>query len=98
MAGVPQEWTFVTNPGLVLLCIADDPDVRIEEMAERVGISPRAVQAILADLVDAGYVTRTRRGRRNHYEINRTKPLRHDETKHRQVGELLNLLSSQHEG
>jgi DNA-binding IclR family transcriptional regulator len=86
-------WTFVTNHGLVLLCIANDADTRLSDVAERVGITERAVQSIVADLVETGYLTRTRRGRRNHYEINISLPLRHLETEHRKVGELLALLS-----
>jgi DNA-binding MarR family transcriptional regulator len=86
-------WTFVTHHFLVLLCIAENPDVRMSEVAERVGVTERAVQRLVADLVDAGYLVRTRRGRRNHYAISREMPLRHLETQHRQLGELLALLS-----
>jgi predicted ArsR family transcriptional regulator len=89
-----RRWAFVTNHFLVLLCIAEDPNVRMIEVAERVGITQRAVRGIVADLVDAGYLTRTRVGRRNHYGINRDMPLRHLETRHRQLGELLGLLAT----
>jgi predicted transcriptional regulator len=89
-----RRWAFVTNHFLVLLCIAEDPSVRMVEVAERVGITQRAVQGIVADLVDAGYLTRSRVGRRNHYDINRDMPLRHLETRHRQLGELLSLLAT----
>jgi Mn-dependent DtxR family transcriptional regulator len=87
-----SRWTFVTSHFLVLLCIAEDPNIRIADVAERVGITERAVQGIVADLADQGYVTRTRIGRRNHYEINRQMPLRHLETQHHRLGELLSLL------
>jgi predicted transcriptional regulator len=86
-------WTFVTNHFLVLLCIAENPDVRMSEVAERVGVTERAVQRLVGDLVDAGYLIRSRHGRRNHYAINDEMPLRHLETQHRQLGELLGLLS-----
>jgi predicted transcriptional regulator len=77
MAGANREpgettrptWTFLTNHGHVLVCIATDPGVRGRDIAARVGITERAAQAIIADLVGEGYVTRTRIGRRNHYEI-----------------------------
>lgn len=85
-------WTFVSHHLLVLMCIADDAGVRITEIADRVGISERAVQHIIGDLVEAGYVTRTRVGRRNRYRINEEMPLRHLETQHRRVRELLLLL------
>jgi DNA-binding MarR family transcriptional regulator len=89
-----QGWTFVTSHFLVLLCVAEDPSIRIADVAERVGITERSVQGILSDLVDQGYVSRTRVGRRNHYRINRRMPLRHLETQHHQLGELLALLGS----
>jgi len=85
----------VTSHLVVLLCIAGDPTVRISEVAERTGITVRAVVGILSDLVDEGYLIRTRVGRRNHYSINRDMPLRHLETQHRRVGELLALLESE---
>jgi DNA-binding MarR family transcriptional regulator len=89
-----SSWTFVTSHTLVLLCLASDPDVRLSEIARRVQVSERRVQAIVADLVAAGYVMRTRHGRRNSYVIDATKPLRHLETEHRRLGELLALFSS----
>jgi DNA-binding MarR family transcriptional regulator len=82
-------WTFVTNHLVVLLCIAEDPGVKMVDIAARVGITERGVQRIVADLVRAGYLSRTRVGRRNHYEINDEMPLRHLETQHRRVRELL---------
>ena len=85
-------WTFVTNHFVVLLCIAENPDVRMSEVAARVGVTERAVQRLVADLVEAGYLVRSRRGRRNHYTIDATMPLRHLETQHRQLGELVALL------
>lgn len=87
------DWTFVTNHLVVLLCIAEDRGIRMSEIAERVGVTERAVQRIVADLSDAGYLTRTRVGRRNRYEVNGEMPLRHLETQHRRVRELLLLLA-----
>jgi DNA-binding MarR family transcriptional regulator len=95
--GHEGDWTFVSNHFLVLLCIAEDPGARMTEIAGRVGITERAVQKLVGDLVDGGYLRRTRVGRRNHYEINRRMPLRHLETQHRKLGELLTLLSSRHD-
>ena len=90
-------WTFVTNHLVVLLCIAEDAGVRMSDIADRAGVTERAVQRIVADLVDAGYLTRTRVGRRNHYEVNDELPLRHLETQHRRVRELLVLLAKDRE-
>jgi predicted transcriptional regulator len=91
--GRGRGWTFVTNHFLVLLCIAEDPDVRMADVAQRVGVTERAVQRLVSDLVDAGYLVRSRQGRRNHYAINSGMPLRHLETQHRQLGDLLVLLT-----
>ncbi|MDA8186117.1 MAG: helix-turn-helix transcriptional regulator [Acidimicrobiales bacterium] len=86
-------WTFLTNHGHVLVCIASDPGVRGRDIAARVGITERAAQAIIADLVSEGYVTRTRVGRRNHYEINPDRPLRHPLEQPHSIGELLQLVA-----
>jgi len=91
--GHDSGWTFVTNHFLVLLCIAEDSAVRMSDVATRIGISERAVQGIVADLEKAGYLKRTRVGRRNRYEIHDEMPLRHLQTQHRQLGELLGLIA-----
>jgi DNA-binding MarR family transcriptional regulator len=86
-------WTFLTNHAHVLLCIAQDPAIRLRDVAEKVGITERATQTIVADLAAAGYLTRRRVGRRNHYQINPEQPLRHPREQHAQIGELLSVLS-----
>jgi hypothetical protein len=86
-------WTFLSNHGHVLVCIAGDPGIRGRDIAARVGITERAAQAIVADLVEDGYVTRTRIGRRNHYEVNPDLPLRHPVEQPHSVGELLRLVA-----
>ncbi len=88
-----SSWTFLTNHAHVLLCIAADPGARLRDVAARVGITERAAQSIVADLVTAGYLTRERVGRRNHYEIHPARPLRHPIERHHDVGELLALLT-----
>ncbi|MCB9759905.1 MAG: winged helix-turn-helix transcriptional regulator [Alphaproteobacteria bacterium] len=70
-------WTFLTNHAHVLLCIARDPDLRLREIAELVGITERAAQRIVRELADEGYVEITRTGRRNHYTVLADQPLRH---------------------
>jgi hypothetical protein len=86
-------WTFLTNHGHVLVCIANDPGVRGRDIAARVGITERAAQAIVADLVGEGYVKRTRIGRRNHYEVNPDRSLRHPVEQPHTTGELLRLVA-----
>ena len=86
-------WTFVTNHTQVLLCIARDPDIRLRDIATRVGITERAAQRILADLVEQGYVERQREGRRNRYTVNPDLRMRHPAQAGHDVGEMLDLLN-----
>ena len=88
-------WTFITNHTQVLLCVANDPDVRLRDVAEEVGITERAVQRIVRDLVDAGFLERERVGRRNRYVINRKGAMRHPAQLGHQVGALLDLLKTE---
>src|SRR5579884_1608007 len=85
-------WTFLTTHTLVLLCICQNPEIRLNEIAGQVGITERRVQTIVNDLVASGYLRRERRGRRNHYVVDGTLPLRHVETEHRKLGDLLSVL------
>ena len=81
-------WTFLTNHGHVLLCLARAPDRRIRELAEEVGITERAVQRILRDLTEGGYLCVEKEGRRNHYIVRHEAPLRHPIEARHTVGEL----------
>ncbi len=85
-------WTFLTNHAHVLLCLSGQPDTTLREVAERVGITERAVQRVVADLEEAGAIIRQRTGRRNHYIISRKVPLRHPIESHRQVGEFIDFV------
>lgn len=85
-------WTFLSNHGHVLLCLAQEPELLMREVAERVGISVRAVQRIVADLEDAGYLEREKDGRRNRYRVKRSKHLRHPIEAHNKVSQLLKLV------
>ena len=97
-----ENWTFLTNYGHVLLCIAADPGIRLLDVATSVGITERSAQRIVADLIEEGYLRHTRVGRRNHYEVRAELPLRHPLEKDTPVGTLLHLLSrkpaTKHEG
>ncbi len=87
------EWTFLSNHAHVLLCIAKEPGgAPPREVAHRVGITERAVQRFVADLEEGGYLSRSREGRRNRYEVHLDRPLRHSVESHREVGVLLNLI------
>ena len=86
-------WTFLTNHAHVLLCIADDPDIRLRDIATRVGITERAAQKIVADLSADGYVSVTRVGRRNQYRIIPGGRFRHPLESQHEVSELLDLFA-----
>lgn len=85
-------WTFLTNHMHVLVVLSRDPELRIRDMAEQIGITQRAVQRILAELISEGVLKAVKEGRRNRYTIQRRTRLRHPlESKHT-VGELIDLL------
>ena len=92
----PSSWTFLSNHAHVLICLARDPEARLIDIAEAVGIRERAVRRIIADLVDSGYVERRRIGRRNSYELHLGRPLRHPLELTHEVGELVGLLATRH--
>jgi hypothetical protein len=87
-----RRWTLLTPHAQVLLCIARNPDTRVREIAETVGISERGAHQIVADLVTAGYVRRARIGRRNRYAIDAKMTLKHGPVRHRRVGSIVALL------
>jgi DNA-binding IclR family transcriptional regulator len=89
----PKTWTFLTNHAQVLLCVAETPDIRLRDVAERVGITERAAQRILSELVEAGYVKTERLGRRNRYTVDRKHAMRHTAQIGHQIGALLEALS-----
>jgi predicted MarR family transcription regulator len=86
-------WGFLTNHAHVLLCVARDPRSRARDIAEQVGITERATQRILADLIADGCVTRTKVGRRNHYTINARGHLRHPVFRDLSIGPLIDVLN-----
>ena len=90
--GQPTSWTFLTNHTQVLLCIAQDVDITLRDVSIKVGITERAAQRIVADLVDAEIIDRRRVGRRNHYLVNRDAAMRHAAQANHQIGPLLDLL------
>ena len=88
-------WTFLTNHAHVLLCLAREPEVRMRDIANLVGITERAVQRIVADLEKAGHLARVRQGRRNHYEIRDDLPLRHPIEEHVRVSALIDFVTGE---
>jgi DNA-binding IclR family transcriptional regulator len=87
-----KTWRFLSNHTQVLLCVQRDPNVRFRDIAQMVGITERAAQRIVADLVESGYVESERIGRRNHYRVNTDIAMRHPAQEGHDIGELLRLL------
>lgn len=87
------DWSFLTNHARVLLCIADDPGVRLRDIAARVGITERGAYGIVTDLTNAGYVVKERDGRRNRYQIQEHLPLPETDGRERTIGEVLAVLA-----
>lgn len=86
------QWTFITNHARVLLVVARDPTVRLRDIATTLGITERATQRIVSELVDGGYLTRKRVGRRNSYTVHPKQPMRVDQARKTAIGGLLDLL------
>ena len=93
MVPEPSTWSFLTNHARVLICIAQDPGVRLRDIGEAVGITERAAHRIVGELVEAGYVTRRRVGRRNCYAIRAELPVPDLLARGGRVGDLLAILT-----
>lgn len=89
----PHRWTFLTNHAHVLIVLRANPDMVLREVAGRVGITERAVQRIVQDLEEEGFIRRQKIGRKNRYEVLSDKPLRHPLEAHRNIGDLLGLIT-----
>jgi hypothetical protein len=87
-----REWTFLTNHATALLCVAQNPGMTLRQVGDHVGITERAAHRIVSDLVDEGYLVRTREGRRNRYEVRSNSPMRDPLLRDRPVGHLLSAL------
>ena len=86
------EWSFFTNHARVLICIARDPGMRLRDLADALDITERSAYAIVADLVEAGYVVKDKDGRRNRYQVESQLPLPEPIGRERTIGEVLGLL------
>ena len=87
-------WTFLTNHTHVMVSLARNSDKSLRAVADEIGITERAVQKIVADLVNAGVLTKSRIGRNNHYTLHTDLPLRHPLEKHCTLGQILGILQS----
>lgn len=89
---ISHQWTFFSNHGHMLLALAEDPTARLRDLADRVGITERAVHRLLAEMEEAGVITRRREGRRNTYKIKRSARLRHPIESHCCVGDVIDMV------
>jgi DNA-binding transcriptional ArsR family regulator len=88
----PARWTFLTNHSHVLILLSQDSSLVLRQVASRIGITERAVQRIIADLEEEGFIEREKVGRKNHYRILTDRPLRHPIESHRSIGDLIALM------
>lgn len=91
MSETPKDWTFLSNHGHVLVQLHRDPQIRIRDLANLVGVTERRAQAIVTDLENAGYITITRVGRRNVYKVNSALKFRHPNESGKSIGSLLKI-------
>lgn len=91
-----HHWTFFSNHAHVLVSLAGDPHQTLRSVADAVGITERAVQRIVADLQDAGVVTKHREGRRNRYEFLLDQPMRHPLEAHITIEQVIGMISRSH--
>ena len=87
-----SEWKFLTNHGLVLSHLASHPRITARDLADSVGITERATRKIIADLLEAGYITKKREGRRNRYRVNPDLSMRHPMHTETAIGDFLQAL------
>ena len=92
------EWSFLTNHARVLLCVAQDPAMRLRDIASALGITERSAFGIVDDLVVAGYLEKQREGRRNRYEVRHDLPLTEPAVRERTIGQLVELLAGESAG
>jgi DNA-binding Lrp family transcriptional regulator len=88
-------WSFLTNHAKVMVCISQDPGIRLREIGDEVGITERAAHRIVSELADAGYISRERSGRRNRYTVQADLPLPDRLAREQKIGDLLTILVEQ---
>lgn len=89
------KWSFLTNHAHVLILLNQEPDMILREVAARIGITERAVQKIVHDLKEDGFIKLEKIGRQNHYIVSKELPFRHPIESHLKIGKLLNLLEGE---
>lgn len=87
-----ERWTFLSNHGHILIALSQDPEIKIRDLAAKVGITERAVMNILRDLQKTGFIQVAKVGRRNRYYLQAHLPLRHPLESHRIVGDLIHMI------
>ncbi len=98
MSVTGADWTFLSSHAHVLVCLAENPQAKLRDVAERVGLTERTVLRLITQLDEAGFLKRSRRGRRNHYEIATLEPLLHPLEAHCTVDRLLRAVLEAEDG
>ena len=93
-----RDWNFLTNHGRALLLIAAEPDARLRDLADALGVTERTAYGLVADLTEAGYVVKEKDGRRNRYRVRTDLPVKDPVTRERTVGEIVDLLAERRRG
>lgn len=88
-----KRWTFLSNHGHLLLCLANNADTKVRDLAIDIGITERAVLGIISDLETAGYISIEKIGRRNKYKVNKNLTFRHELESHKKIGDLIRVFS-----
>jgi DNA-binding MarR family transcriptional regulator len=88
-ARMSRDWTLLSHHAHVLIALDQDPDYTFDQLAQILGLTSRTIANLINDLVDEGYVSKSRDGRNNHYEINRDAPLRHATSQGKTIGQLI---------
>lgn len=88
-----KNWTFLSNHGHVLVFLSKKPDALVRQIADEIGITERSTQSILHELEEAGYITKSKQGRRNSYQINPKGKFRHPSERSKPIGLLLKIFS-----
>ncbi|NBW73999.1 MAG: MarR family transcriptional regulator [Microbacteriaceae bacterium] len=94
MSEARSKWTFLSNHGHVLVYLNRNPDARVKEIALEIGITERSTQTILHELEEAGYIIKTKEGRRNHYRVDPEGKFRHPSEKSKSIGQLLEIFNN----
>ena len=88
-----KQWTFLSNYGHILIHLARNPEARVRDIADAIGVTERSALGIIGELENAGYISVEKIGRRNKYKINSKLKFRHSMESHKSIGDLIKIFS-----